>query len=422
MMAGLTRRSLLLSTASAAAASVLPFGLGGCGGAAVETTLEASPLVGRLLRTVGSEFAMQVGTLAADAAAGAVFKDIAPALKKLQATIRGDHSTSVLDEQKIVYLFARTVTPTFASTNPLFLVTALWRQSDGRPASRVVSGSGSAVVDIPTPAQLGIALLAQRRTAAWIDLLEQQGQCVSDSDIALRSAALFAPSRSADVMSGGVPLPSVTSPAQYRFWTADGGRVIVDWHPSVDPKSDARTTVDVSYTPGQGFELANVPGLPTESHDSFAFSDIWAQADKDSVPVIDLGKPLDLNQGTTLPIGQGTLHGTLVVAPTADARYRVVSISCTAAGEINGSVYISMTGFPRGTADVDPVAGLPITLSVLPGGCAYYSGSMTKTGTVLRGVLSGPAGIVNASIQYTPDQGVDQFFGILTLTPQAINN
>jgi hypothetical protein len=173
------------------------------------------------------------------------------------------------------------------------------------------------------------------------------------------------------------------------------------------------------YTPGPGFQFADVAGLPTESQDSFAFADVWAQANKGAVPVVDLGKPPDVSDiSSVVPSGQGTMHGTAIITVANDG-YRVVSVTGTVVGDVNGTAYINMTGAALGAADVSPVATLPITMSFISGGCAFYSGSMTKKGTVLRGVLSGPAGIVNATVQYTPDQRSDQFFGIVILTPNA---
>ena len=363
---------------------------------------------------------MQVGRLLEEQAATAVSKEIASAFKKLRSNIAADHSVSVLDPAKIVYHFARTVVDAASPVSPLYMVTALWRQSDGKPASRVMSGSSGAAVDIPTPAQLGIALLAQKRAAAWVNLLEQRGQCISQSALARQSASLFAPSRSADVMSGGVAMPSVTVPAQYRFWTADGGQVIIDWKPQTDPKAKTRTTINVSFTPGNGFQMANVAGLPTESQDAFGFGQVWAQADKDSVPVVDLGKPPDYDGiSNVVPSGQGTMHGTAIVTASTDG-HRVVSVTGNVAGDINGTVYLNLTGDALGAADVSQSAALPMTMSFISGGCAFYSGSVTKTSTGLAGVLSGPAGLVTATVQYTPDQRIDQFYGIVTLTPQQV--
>lgn len=415
----LSRRALLRGATGAAAGLAVPaWAMSGCS-AAAGIAIAAGPLLRTVLWSAANTFGMEIGKLAAEVAAEGL-KDIIAAGNRLKQSIVDDQSVSVLDAGKIAFHYARAAANQVSDGQPLFLVTALWRQADGNPASRVISGTAAGTVDIPTPAQLGIGLLAQRRTAAWIGLLERQGQCISQSALAQQSVALFAPGKAADVMSQGVAIPSVATPAQYRYWTADGGRVTIDWNPKTDPKAADRTTVDVSFTAGPQFQLANVAGLPTESHDSFAFSDVWTEADKGAVPVVDLGKPPDLaNPARTVPSGQGTLHGTAVVSVGPDGRQRLVSITAAAAGNINGTVYINLSGTPRGEADVDPAPGLPMTMSFVPGGCAQYAGTITKSGNVLSGILSGPAGLVTAIIQYTPDQRPDRFFGVLTLTPQT---
>src|SRR5262249_50892287 len=137
--------------------------------------------------------------------------------------------------------------------------------------SRTAAVSDGQTIAIPTPAQLGIALLAKQYADDWQHRLEVSGECVSLPLMSKTTASIFAPSRTPAINSPDVAAHAVTEKAECVYWTAGGAQVDITWEPETD--KDKSSSISATYQPIDGGPALALPVRTLTRQ--FSYDELW---------------------------------------------------------------------------------------------------------------------------------------------------
>jgi hypothetical protein len=391
--------------------------LSGCALGGAAAALDAGPLLSTLLGNMAEGFGMQIGTDVTNIIAA----EAKPAVQALFHNLNGMLKRSDLRKNRAsvspILAFAAGNLPSGAVSA---FGSALWRTKDGEPGSQTKAwGADKKIYDVPTPAQLGVSLLAYQHLVQWREYLEHTGQCVSLAELTNRVNLLFAPSRSSIPTTSGVLNEHVTEASDYTYWTTDGGQVSISWQPQLDKANKKLSQISASYDKhDNGGIYDEVPVKDVTQQ--FKYEDLWQPAKGKTIALNAPPAHPSYHSNTQLPTGSGSVEGTFLVKNLGSAR-SVSGEATFSSGTLHGKFYLNLSGQQAADGWITPDKVLPTTMTYVPGDCAIYSGGDVQffNGGV-KARLAGPGGVVQAVLRFAAGvRAPGNFSGVLTVSPTS---